>query len=89
MTREAMLADLKRSGLTKHHADSLKLKVLTAKQTAALGHFEVPSYQIFYFDIYGKRTGYYRGGRLPIGKWRYLRHRLRRAARTDHRVYAP
>ena len=60
MTRKAMYDDLARSGISRRHADALKVKVLTAEQTAKLGHFEFASYRIDYFDIHGKPTGYYR-----------------------------
>lgn len=72
MSLKALIEDLKRSGLTRAVVKTLKLKPLTAKQTAALGHFEVPSYQIPYYDIRGKLIkSYYRVRYLETPKGKF------------------
>lgn len=51
---------LKSSGLTSDDASDLGIKLLTPNQTAKLGHAEVLSMHLPYFDASGKATGFYR-----------------------------
>lgn len=53
--KNALLADLKRSGLSAHDVPKLKFQVLTPKRTKELTRFEVASYLIPYFDVDGKK----------------------------------
>ncbi len=52
--RAALIADLKRSGLTSSDIKKLHLKLLTKEQTHKLTKFKVAAYRIPYFDIDGK-----------------------------------
>ena len=60
MSRAAMLADLKRSGLTA--ADALKAgyRPLTAEETNALTEIHAESYLIPYYDANGNKTEFWR-----------------------------
>jgi hypothetical protein len=60
MTRAAMLADVKRSGLTATDAKANGYKVLTAKQVYELTGNHAAGYLITYHDHNGKPTGYWR-----------------------------
>lgn len=60
MTRAAMLADLKRSGLTATNAKNAAYKVLTAKQVQDLTGNYAAGYLIPYHDHTGKKTKYWR-----------------------------
>ena len=60
MTRRALLADLRRSGLTPRDATKLGLQVLTPTQTRMRTPFQVPAYLIPYRDLRGKKTSFYR-----------------------------
>ena len=66
MSRRLMNDDLKRSGISEGIGKKLEMELLTAKETKTLGHFEVPSYRIPYFDVRGKPTNYYRVRYLEI-----------------------
>ena len=60
MSRAAMLTDLKRSGLTAADATKASYKILTAKEVGALTGNYAAGYLIPYYDVYGKKTDYYR-----------------------------
>jgi hypothetical protein len=61
MSKERMLADLKRSGIKPKDVSKLGLKLLTAAATKKITErFEVAAYQIPYFDIHGKQIDYWR-----------------------------
>ncbi len=60
MSRQAMLTDLKRSGLTDADARKASYKALTAKEVDTLTGNHAAGYLIPYFDVDGKKTDYYR-----------------------------
>lgn len=60
MSRQAMLDDLKRSGLTRDDAKHLGLKVLSSKQAHELVNIRAQAYQIPYYTISGKQNGFWR-----------------------------
>ena len=61
MSKEKMLADLRRSGIGPSQVSKLGLKVLKKSETKKLtGRFEVAAYLIPYFDATGKKIDYYR-----------------------------
>ena len=60
MTRAAMLADLKRSGLTAADAKTAGYKPLTAKQVNEMTGNFAAGYLIPYHDHEGKKTDYWR-----------------------------
>lgn len=60
MTRQLMLADLRRSGLTKTDAQQLKCKVLSRKAVKALTNLDAAGYQLPYFTLAGKPNGFWR-----------------------------
>lgn len=69
-----MIADLEKSGIPKDKVLPLGLQVLTAQQTIAYMKsqggvtFDVPTYEIPYFNSHGVRTGYSRLKNLDVKK---------------------
>ncbi len=59
-SRQLMLADLKRSGLTEGDARRAGYKPLTAKQVQSLTGNYAAGYLITYYDVNGQKTDYYR-----------------------------
>ena len=61
--RNRTIQDLKKSGLSDRDMRKLKIVTLTANQTATFldnDHYKYESYEIPYFDIHGKETGFKR-----------------------------
>lgn len=94
MSRTAMLADLKRSGLTTDDAKKLGYKVLTGKQTKERTDFDAASYLIPYYDITGKLTDFWRVRYLeevrgPFGAIKKKPPRYSQSRGTLPRFYFP
>lgn len=94
MTRNAMLADLKRSGLTSADARKAAYKVLTRKQTQDLTGYFALSYRIPYHDVNGECSDFCRFRfleeiRRPFGAIKEKPLRYAQPAGTLPRLYFP
>jgi len=65
MSKKDMMDDLKRSGLTPNQITKLKFKHLTSTQTKKILNTECEAYQIPYFNLDNKPSGYTRYRMLP------------------------
>lgn len=60
MSKEKMIADLKRSGLTKTDMTKMKLKVVSQKEMSVISKKRKAAYEIPYFNIQGKPSNFCR-----------------------------